>query len=72
MGFRKGSDLAAALNDFFKAAYADGRYVVDDDQLEHQRSPADNPDPESRGLFLCFQPVFKPKRKGRFRACTYF
>ena len=24
VGFRKGSDLAAALNDFFKAAYADG------------------------------------------------
>jgi polar amino acid transport system substrate-binding protein len=24
VGFRKGSDLAAALNDFFAAAYADG------------------------------------------------
>lgn len=24
VGFRKGSDLAAALNEFFKAAYADG------------------------------------------------
>ena len=24
MGFRKGSDLAAALNDFFLASYADG------------------------------------------------
>ena len=24
VGFRKGSDLAAALNDFFKSAYADG------------------------------------------------
>ena len=27
MGFRKGSDLAAALNDFFKASYADGSLV---------------------------------------------
>ena len=24
VGFRKGSDLAEALNDFFKASYADG------------------------------------------------
>ena len=24
VGFRKGSDLAAALNEFFKASYADG------------------------------------------------
>ena len=24
VGFRKGSDLAAALNDFFAASYADG------------------------------------------------
>ena len=27
VGFRKGSDLAAALNEFFKAAYADGSMV---------------------------------------------
>ena len=27
VGFRKGSDLAAALNDFFKTAYADGSMV---------------------------------------------
>ena len=27
VGFRKGSDLAAALNDFFKASYADGSMV---------------------------------------------
>ena len=27
-GFRKGSDLAAALNDFFKAAYADGSMLA--------------------------------------------
>ena len=27
VGFRKGSDLAAALNDFFKTAYADGRMM---------------------------------------------
>ena len=24
MGFRKGSDMAAALNEFFKTSYADG------------------------------------------------
>ena len=28
VGFRKGSDLAAALNDFFKAAYADGTLIA--------------------------------------------
>ena len=28
VGFRKGSDLAAALNDFFKASYADGSMVT--------------------------------------------
>ena len=28
VGFRKGSDLAAALNDFFKSAYADGSMVA--------------------------------------------
>ncbi len=28
VGFRKGSDLAAALNDFFKASYADGSMVA--------------------------------------------
>ena len=28
MGFRKGSDLAAALNDFFKTSYADGSMVT--------------------------------------------
>ena len=28
VGFRKGSDLAAALNDFFAAAYADGSMIV--------------------------------------------
>ncbi|MCQ2436767.1 MAG: transporter substrate-binding domain-containing protein [Clostridia bacterium] len=28
VGFRKGSDLAAALNDFFAAAYADGSMAV--------------------------------------------
>lgn len=27
VGFRKGSDLAAALNDFFKEAYADGSMI---------------------------------------------
>ena len=27
-GFRKGSDLAAALNDYFKAAYADGTLIA--------------------------------------------
>ena len=27
VGFRKGSDLAAKLNDFFKAAYADGSMI---------------------------------------------
>ena len=27
VGFRKGSDLAAALNDFFAAAYADGSMI---------------------------------------------
>ncbi len=28
MGFRKGSDLAAALNDYLKAAYADGTLIA--------------------------------------------
>ena len=28
VGFRKGSDLAAALNDYFKAAYADGTLIA--------------------------------------------
>ncbi|MCI8478350.1 MAG: transporter substrate-binding domain-containing protein [Oscillospiraceae bacterium] len=28
VGFRKGSDLAAALNDFFKASYADGSMIT--------------------------------------------
>ena len=28
VGFRKGSDLAAALNDFFKTAYADGSMIA--------------------------------------------
>ena len=28
VGFRKGSDLAAALNDYFKAAYADGSLIA--------------------------------------------
>ena len=28
VGFRKGSDLAAALNDFFKASFADGSMVT--------------------------------------------
>lgn len=27
VGFRKGSDLAAALNDFFAASYADGSLI---------------------------------------------